>query len=202
MEVLVPGFEPRELESLEEVEVGVAWTELADPLVRARVEEAAARFPRRSAVDLPLAATGVHRSSCARPPTSTAGSSRSTPTLRRERRGKLELCLAVTRPDVERATGARGVPGAVRRRARRARPAVTPTLPIVAPLPAAVPTTRRARGADPLHVPVLRARLAGPRAALRARRGRASGLGPARRPHRGGRARSRRGQARLVRMTS
>jgi aspartyl-tRNA(Asn)/glutamyl-tRNA(Gln) amidotransferase subunit A len=56
MRALAPGFEPAPLESLEELEVGVAWLEHADPLVRARVEEAAARFPRRRPVDFPLAA--------------------------------------------------------------------------------------------------------------------------------------------------
>jgi aspartyl-tRNA(Asn)/glutamyl-tRNA(Gln) amidotransferase subunit A len=55
MEALAPGFEPRVLEGLEEVVVGVAWTGLADPLVRERVEAVAARFPRRRALDLPLA---------------------------------------------------------------------------------------------------------------------------------------------------
>jgi aspartyl-tRNA(Asn)/glutamyl-tRNA(Gln) amidotransferase subunit A len=50
---LVPGWEPRTLESLEEVRVGVAWLDAADPLVRARVEEAASRFPRRRPLDLP-----------------------------------------------------------------------------------------------------------------------------------------------------
>jgi aspartyl-tRNA(Asn)/glutamyl-tRNA(Gln) amidotransferase subunit A len=54
LEALVPEYEPAALESLEELEVGVAWTELAEPLVRARVEEAAARFPRRRVVELPL----------------------------------------------------------------------------------------------------------------------------------------------------
>ena len=53
MMVLAPGFEPRALESLEDVEVAVAWLDGADPLVRARVEEAAARFPRRRALELP-----------------------------------------------------------------------------------------------------------------------------------------------------
>ena len=56
---LVPGFEPVELESLEELEVGVAWTELADPLVRERVEAAAARFPRRRPVELPFPDAGI-----------------------------------------------------------------------------------------------------------------------------------------------
>jgi aspartyl-tRNA(Asn)/glutamyl-tRNA(Gln) amidotransferase subunit A len=53
MEALAPGFEPERLESPEEVEVGVAWLEGADPLVRARVEEAAAAFPRRRKLDFP-----------------------------------------------------------------------------------------------------------------------------------------------------
>jgi aspartyl-tRNA(Asn)/glutamyl-tRNA(Gln) amidotransferase subunit A len=56
MRVLAPGFEPRRLESLEEVRVGVAWTDAADPLVRARVLEAAARFPNRRPLELPPAA--------------------------------------------------------------------------------------------------------------------------------------------------
>jgi aspartyl-tRNA(Asn)/glutamyl-tRNA(Gln) amidotransferase subunit A len=55
MAALVPGFVPSGLESLEEVAVGVAWTEHADPLVRARVEEAATLFPRARPVELPLA---------------------------------------------------------------------------------------------------------------------------------------------------
>jgi aspartyl-tRNA(Asn)/glutamyl-tRNA(Gln) amidotransferase subunit A len=52
MEALAPGFRPGQVE-LEEVSVGVAWTELADPLVRARVEAAAERFPRRRRLELP-----------------------------------------------------------------------------------------------------------------------------------------------------
>ena len=53
MSALAPRFEPRRLESLEEVRVGIAWLDDADPLVRARVEEAAERFPRRTIVELP-----------------------------------------------------------------------------------------------------------------------------------------------------
>ena len=53
MEALVPGFLLEQLE-LEDVEVGVAWTEVADPEVRARVEAAADFFPRRRTLDLPL----------------------------------------------------------------------------------------------------------------------------------------------------
>jgi len=52
MRTLAPGFEPHVLASLEEVEVCVAWLDGADPLVRARVEEAAAHFPRRRSVAL------------------------------------------------------------------------------------------------------------------------------------------------------
>ena len=67
---LAPGFEPREV-ALEDVEVGLAWTDDADPLVRERVEQAAARFPNVRPLELPLATgfydcfefevAGVHR---------------------------------------------------------------------------------------------------------------------------------------------
>jgi aspartyl-tRNA(Asn)/glutamyl-tRNA(Gln) amidotransferase subunit A len=50
--VLAPGFEPRRVE-LEEVEVGIGWTEEADALVGERVEQAAALFPRRRRLELP-----------------------------------------------------------------------------------------------------------------------------------------------------
>jgi aspartyl-tRNA(Asn)/glutamyl-tRNA(Gln) amidotransferase subunit A len=42
------------VEWLEEVSAAVTWTEHADPLVRGRVEAAAALFPRRARVDFPL----------------------------------------------------------------------------------------------------------------------------------------------------
>ena len=45
---------PAVVESLEEITVAVAWLDGAEPLVRERVEEAAALFPRREAVDVPL----------------------------------------------------------------------------------------------------------------------------------------------------
>src|SRR4051795_12554478 len=53
MTALAPELEQCELESLEEVAAGLAWTEHAQPLVRARVEEAAANFPRLRPVELP-----------------------------------------------------------------------------------------------------------------------------------------------------
>jgi aspartyl-tRNA(Asn)/glutamyl-tRNA(Gln) amidotransferase subunit A len=55
LQTLAPGFEPAELESLEELEVGVAWLDEAEPLVRERVAEVAALFPRRRELELPLA---------------------------------------------------------------------------------------------------------------------------------------------------
>jgi aspartyl-tRNA(Asn)/glutamyl-tRNA(Gln) amidotransferase subunit A len=55
LRALAPGFEPLELESLEELEVGVAWVDRAEPLVRERVAEAAALFPRRREIELPPA---------------------------------------------------------------------------------------------------------------------------------------------------
>jgi aspartyl-tRNA(Asn)/glutamyl-tRNA(Gln) amidotransferase subunit A len=53
LEALVPGFAPRRLESLEEVEIGVAWLEGCAALVRECVAAAADRLPRRRALDLP-----------------------------------------------------------------------------------------------------------------------------------------------------
>jgi aspartyl-tRNA(Asn)/glutamyl-tRNA(Gln) amidotransferase subunit A len=52
MRVLAPGFAPLRVEPAD-VRVGFAWTEHADPLVRARVEEAIARFPGARRVELP-----------------------------------------------------------------------------------------------------------------------------------------------------
>lgn len=58
MAALVPGFEPASLDDLGSLEVGLAWTADADPLVRARVEEAAAHFGRVRPLSLPLPAIG------------------------------------------------------------------------------------------------------------------------------------------------
>ncbi|MGH3072305.1 MAG: amidase [Gaiellaceae bacterium] len=133
--VLAPGFEPVELESLEEVEVGIAWTELADPLVRELVEEAVVRFPRRRRVDVPLVpietyaafmreAADVHRELFAE----NAGQ------YGEDVRLKLERCLAVRDADVDRAERLRA---AYRQQVEEALAGVdlvlTPTLPIVAP---------------------------------------------------------------------
>jgi aspartyl-tRNA(Asn)/glutamyl-tRNA(Gln) amidotransferase subunit A len=54
LEALAPGFEQIEPASLEELEVGVAWLDHAEPLVRVRVQGAAEIFPRRRAVPFPF----------------------------------------------------------------------------------------------------------------------------------------------------
>ncbi len=131
---LAPGFEPRALESLEEVTVAVAWTDRADPLVRERVEAAAARFPRRRAADLSLGeeartvfmreVADVHRELYAE----------NADLYGANVAAKLELCLQVT--DSEYDAGLRG-----RERYRQEAAElfdqvdllVTPTLPFVAP---------------------------------------------------------------------
>jgi aspartyl-tRNA(Asn)/glutamyl-tRNA(Gln) amidotransferase subunit A len=53
MEALVPGFEAVEV-ALADLRVGVAWLDEADPLVRARVEETAARFSSPRPLSLPV----------------------------------------------------------------------------------------------------------------------------------------------------
>jgi len=55
LRVLADGYQPAPLESLEEVEVGVAWLDRAEPLVQARVRNAAELFPRGREIDFPLA---------------------------------------------------------------------------------------------------------------------------------------------------
>jgi aspartyl-tRNA(Asn)/glutamyl-tRNA(Gln) amidotransferase subunit A len=59
LEVLTSAYEPSVFESLEELEVAVAWVDDAAPLVRARVLEAADHCPRRRSVRL-ARPEGVH----------------------------------------------------------------------------------------------------------------------------------------------
>jgi len=54
LSALVPGFRPSSHESLDELRVGLAWSELADPLVRARFQEASRHFPQARELDFPL----------------------------------------------------------------------------------------------------------------------------------------------------
>jgi aspartyl-tRNA(Asn)/glutamyl-tRNA(Gln) amidotransferase subunit A len=53
LEALVDDFERARVESLEEVAIGVAWLEGAEPLVGARVREASQLFPHRRELDWP-----------------------------------------------------------------------------------------------------------------------------------------------------
>src|SRR4051794_21956829 len=131
---LVPELESRTLECLEEVQVGIAWTDLAEPLVRERVEAAAARFPRTRRIELPVGeeartvfmreVADVHRELYAEQGDLYGANVAA----------KLELCLGVT--DAEYQAGLQG-----RQRYREAFEEamngldllVTPALPFVAP---------------------------------------------------------------------
>jgi len=135
LQALTPGFAPASPRGLAEVEVGIAWTSDADPLVRARVEAAAALFPRSRTIEFP-----VHE------PVGTNVFMREVAEVHRELyaehadlygedvASKIELCLAVT--DAEYEAGL-----AARERYREAAVAAvegvdllaTPTLAIVAP---------------------------------------------------------------------
>ena len=53
MEALVPGFAPGDV-VLDDLRVGVTWTELADPMVRERVEQVAALVPGARPVEIPF----------------------------------------------------------------------------------------------------------------------------------------------------
>jgi aspartyl-tRNA(Asn)/glutamyl-tRNA(Gln) amidotransferase subunit A len=134
MHVLAPGFAPRRLESLDEVRVGVAWTEAADPLVRARVEEAAARFPNRRALELPSVegtyevfmreVAGVHSELFAEHADAYGDN------VRR----KIERCLTITDAQADAAARRREeVRDAYLAAARDVDLIVTPTVPFVAP---------------------------------------------------------------------
>jgi aspartyl-tRNA(Asn)/glutamyl-tRNA(Gln) amidotransferase subunit A len=59
LERIAPAFEPAEIESLEEVDVAVAWLDDAEPLVRYRVTEAASLFPRRRQLEWPRPEIGA-----------------------------------------------------------------------------------------------------------------------------------------------
>ena len=130
-----PGLRAARARSREELEVGVAWTELADPLVRGagggRRRPLPAAAHRRAAA---RPGRDLRRSSCARWPTSTASSSPRTQTRYGEDvRLKVEKCLAVRDAEVEpRCPGAE-----YREHAAEALDGLdlvlTPTLPFVAP---------------------------------------------------------------------
>jgi aspartyl-tRNA(Asn)/glutamyl-tRNA(Gln) amidotransferase subunit A len=133
--VLGSSFEARALESLEQVAVAVAWLDEADPLVRARVEDAATAFPRRAAVTVPRPegvdhlfmreVAGVHGELFAE----------NADLYGEDVRIKIERCLEVTEAEAERAAERRAE---YREAAASALDGfdlvLTPTLPCVAPL--------------------------------------------------------------------
>lgn len=134
MAALVPGFGVEAFGALEEVVVGVAWLDGADPLVRARVEAAAELFPRRCSLDFPFAAddyrlfmrevADVHRALFPEHAEAYGDNVR----------GKIERCFDVTDGEVEAARAARE---AYRERCAEALGDVdlllTPTVGFVAP---------------------------------------------------------------------
>ena len=131
---LVSSFEPRALESLEEFEVGVAWVGDADPLVRARVEAAAAHFSHRREIELSRPegvgqlfmreVAGVHQELFAE----------NSDLYGEDLRIKIERCLGVTDAEAETAARCRAE---YRETVESALASidliVTPTLPCVAP---------------------------------------------------------------------
>ena len=134
LEALAPGFERAELDSLEGLDVGLAWLELADPLVSARVEAAADLFRRRRAIELPLP-EGVGAVFMREAAESHGGRYPEQASAYGENvRAKLERCVAVTDAEV---TLARRRLAEYRERAAEAIEGVdlliTPTLPCVAP---------------------------------------------------------------------
>jgi aspartyl-tRNA(Asn)/glutamyl-tRNA(Gln) amidotransferase subunit A len=100
MEALVPGIEPARIDSLEELEVGVAWLDRSELLVRARVEAASALFPRRREVDFPLAADDYHLFMREVADVHRALFPGNEELYGDNVRGKIERCLAVTDAEV------------------------------------------------------------------------------------------------------
>jgi Amidase len=199
---LVPHFRTGSPESLDELRLGIAWSELADPLVRARVEEAGQHFPRARQFDLPLPervgsvfmreVAEVHRD------------------LFREHaarygenvRLKIERCLAVSDEELEEGLRARE---AYRERCLERLEGVDLLVDPDDPFRGAARRHRRTDDpgcCDPLHVSVQRARLARAGDAVRTGRERLSRVRPARRATGRRRARARSGRAARARRIS
>jgi aspartyl-tRNA(Asn)/glutamyl-tRNA(Gln) amidotransferase subunit A len=132
--ILAPAVEQPTLDSLADVSIARAWTEHAAPLVRRRVDEAAALFPHRHAIEFPDASgtsdafmreiADVHRELYAE----------NAELYGENIRPKIERCLEITDAAAARATQVRDD---YRRRAEEALGGadllITPTLPFVAP---------------------------------------------------------------------
>jgi aspartyl-tRNA(Asn)/glutamyl-tRNA(Gln) amidotransferase subunit A len=153
LQALAPGFEPAELESLEELEVGVAWLGEAEPLVRERVAAVASLFPHRRELDLPLAP--ANRADFMREVADIHGAlfSGNEELYGDNVRGKVERCLRVTDAEASAAERDR-----LEYRERMAEAlagldlVVTPTVPFVAP-PADVDELEIRAGAISLTYP-------------------------------------------------
>jgi aspartyl-tRNA(Asn)/glutamyl-tRNA(Gln) amidotransferase subunit A len=107
LEALVPGFAAAAVQ-LDDIAVGIAWLEQADPLVLERVAAVAKLFPNRRAIDLPLLqeetysvfareAAEVHRDLFAKHADLYGSNVRT----------KIERCLSVDDREYERALAAR-----------------------------------------------------------------------------------------------
>jgi Asp-tRNA(Asn)/Glu-tRNA(Gln) amidotransferase A subunit family amidase len=134
LEALAPGFRAERAVALDELEVAVAWTGLAEPLVRERVLAAAALFPRARPVDLPFPerigrlfmreVADVHRSLFAEHADEYGDNVRT----------KVERCLEVTDDEAETARRAReDYRTAAEAALGTADLLLTPTLAMVAP---------------------------------------------------------------------
>jgi aspartyl-tRNA(Asn)/glutamyl-tRNA(Gln) amidotransferase subunit A len=148
MRALAPELETASLDSLGELRVGFAWLEHADPLVRARVEDALAHFPHRQPVDMPRNDPGEYRLFMREVADVHRG-------LFPERadeygenvRGKIERCMQVTDEQVD---AARRLRASYRDRCDEATQGIdllmTPTIGFVAPPADADELTIRERG--------------------------------------------------------
>jgi aspartyl-tRNA(Asn)/glutamyl-tRNA(Gln) amidotransferase subunit A len=107
LEALAPEFQPVQRPALEDLSVGIAWLEDAEPDVRKQVEAVAELFPRRREVRLPKARNSypvfmrevadVHRDLFAE----------HADLYGEDVRIKIEFCLAVTDAEFEEGGGAR-----------------------------------------------------------------------------------------------
>jgi aspartyl-tRNA(Asn)/glutamyl-tRNA(Gln) amidotransferase subunit A len=134
LEALVPGFERRPPAALDDLDVGVLWTEVAEAHVRSRVTAASTLFPRSRAIELPYPeevgsvfmreVAEVHRELYAE----------NADLYGEDVAAKIELCLAVTDAEYERGLRAREE---YRSHAEAVMGGLdlllTPTLPVVAP---------------------------------------------------------------------
>jgi aspartyl-tRNA(Asn)/glutamyl-tRNA(Gln) amidotransferase subunit A len=104
MRALAPGFEPQLLDSPGDLRVAVAWIEHADPLVAARVAEAAARFPHAEPFDFPLPDRAEHALFDREvADVHSALFAERADEYGENVRAKIELCLEVTDAEVEQA---------------------------------------------------------------------------------------------------